>query len=138
MEIVIKLYALSYQVIEKTVSQKLGNGAKKILSKALHFQKTYHPILDSLVTPKGFLNLGDLKSSVTRIPKRVRFHKLMGGLNALLSEYLKSVSLTLGKNLTRQIIAQIRKESAQIIAQEREIAKEYELEEELLRALKIF
>ena len=138
LEIVIKLYALSYQVIEKTVSQKLGNGAKKILSKALYFQKTYHPILDSLVTPKGFLNLGDLKSSVTRIPKRVRFHKLMGGLNALLSEYLKSVSLTLGKNLTRQIIAQIRKESAQIIAQEREIAKEYELEEELLRALKIF
>ena len=70
------------------------------------------------------------------MPKRIRFHKLMDGLNALLSEYLKSVSLTLGENLTRQIIAQIRKESVQVIAQEREIAKEYELEEELFRALK--
>ncbi len=136
LEIVTKLYAISYQTIEKNVTQKLGEGAKKILNSSLHLQKTYHPILGSLVTSEDFLNFGGLKSSVTRIPKRIRFHKLMGGLNALLSEYLRSVSLTLGKNLTRQIIARIKKESAQIIASEREIAKKYELEEELIRTLK--
>lgn len=136
LEMVIKLYALSYQIIEKTVAQKLGEGAKKILSNSLHLQKTYYPMLDSLIASEAFLDFGNLKSSVNRMPKRIRFHKLMDGLNALLSEYLKSVSLTLGENLTRQIIAQIRKESVQVIAHEREIAKEYELEEELFRALK--
>jgi hypothetical protein len=136
LEMVIKLYALSYQIIEKSVAQKLGEGAKKILSNSLHLQKTYHPFLDSLIASEAFLNFGNLKSSVNSMPKRIRFHKLMNGLNALLSEYLKSVSLTLGKNLTGQIIAQIRKESVQVIAQEREIAKEYELKEELFRALK--
>jgi hypothetical protein len=62
----------------------------------------------------------------------------MDGLNALLSEYLKSVFLTLGKNVARQTIAEIRKESAQVIAQDREIAREYDLEEEWLKTLKFF
>lgn len=136
LEIIIKLYALSYQITEKTLSTKLGEGAKKILSNSLRHQKTYHPILDSLLTSQDFLNFGNLKSAVKVIPKRIRFHKLITGLNALLSEYLGSVSLTLGKNLTREISEQIKKESAQIIAQEREVAREYELEEELFRTLK--
>jgi hypothetical protein len=138
LEILTKLYALSYQIIEKTVAQKLGDGAKKILSNSLRLQKTYHPILDTLMTPKDFLDFGNLKSSTTVIPKRIRFHKLLDGLNALLSEYLRSVSLTLGKNLTQQVIIQIRKESLQVMAQEREIVGEYELEEELFKVLKIF
>lgn len=137
LEIVIKLYTLSYQAIEKTVAQKLGEGTKKILSNSLRLRKTYYPILDSLVTSKDFLDFGNLRSSVTLIPKQIRFHKLMNGLNALLSEYLRSVSLTLGKNSIREIIEQIKKESAQIIAQNREVAKKYELEEELSRTLKL-
>ena len=135
-EIMIKLYALSYQTIERVVSQKLGEGAKKILSDSLHLQRTYHPILDSLVSSENFLNLGNLKNSLTRVPRRIRFHKLISGMNALLMEFLRSVALTLGKNLTRQIIAQIKKDSAQIIYQEREIARRYELEGELLITLK--
>ena len=135
-EIMIKLYALSYQTIERVVSQKLGEGAKKILSDSLHLQRTYHPILDSLVSSENFLNLGNLKNSLTRVPRRIRFHKLISGMNALLVEFLRSVALTVGKNLTRQIIAQIKKDSAQIIYQEREIARRYELEGELLITLK--
>ncbi len=135
-EMVIRLYAISYQMIEKVVSQKLGEGARKILSNSLHLQRTYHPILDSLVSPESFLNMGNLKNSLTRVPKPIRFHQLISGMNALLTEFLRSLSLILGTNLTRQIVAQIKKESAQIVSQEREIAKRYELEEELLRTLK--
>ena len=135
-EIVIKSYAFSYQIIEKAVSKKLGEGAKKILSDSLHLQKTHYPVLDSLVSPESFLNLGNLKKSLARIPEHVRFHKLIDGMNALLAEFLRSVSSTLGTNQTRHIAAQIKKESAQIISQQREIAKKYELEEELFRTLK--
>lgn len=136
LEMMIKLYALSYRIIEKTLAQKLGEGAKKILNSSLHLQRTYHPILASLVSSQDFLNFGNLKSAVARVSKPIRFHKLMEGLNALLLEYLKSVSSTLGKNLTKQIVTEIKKESAQVIAQEREIAKEYDLEEELIKTLK--
>ena len=135
-EMVVKSYALSYQIIEKAVSQKLGEGAKKILSDCLHLQRTYYPVLDSLVSPESFLDMGNLKNSLTRIPKQIRFHKLIDGMNALLAQFLRSVSSTLGTNLTRHIVAQIKKESAQIISQDREIAKKYELEEESFRTLK--
>ena len=135
-EMVIKLYVLSYQTIEKNVTQRLGEGAKRILSHPLLLQKAYHPILDSLVTSEGFLNFGNLKSALARVSKPIKFHKLVDGLNALLLEYLRSVSLTLGKIVTKQIIAQIKKDSAQIIAQDREVARQYDLEEELFRTLK--
>lgn len=138
LEIVIQLYAVSYQTIERTVAQKLGEGAKKILNHSLQHQKAFHPILANLVSSEDFLNFGNLKNAVTKISKPIKFHKLLDGLNALLSEYLKSVSLTLGKNVTRETIAEIRKEAAQIIAQDREIVKEYDLEEELFRTLKFF
>jgi hypothetical protein len=134
--LVTQLYAVSYQTIEKIVAQKLGEGTKKILNSDLQLQKTYHPILAPLVSSEDFLNFGNLKSAVTGISKPIRFHKLMDGLNSLLSEFLKSVSLTLGKNLAKQIIAEIKKESAQVIASQREIAKEYDLEEELFKTLK--
>ena len=138
LEIVTKLYALSYQIIEKTVAQKLGEGTKKILKCSWELQKNYYPILANLESSEDFLNFGNLKSAVTRIWKPIRFHKLMDGLNALLSECLKSVSLTLGKNQVREITAEIRKESAQAIASDRKVAKAYELEEELFRTLKFF
>jgi hypothetical protein len=135
-EMIVKLYALACQEIEKIASQKLGEGAKKILSNSLHLQKINHPLLDSLVSSQDFLDFGKLRDTVTRMPRQIRFHKLMDGLNALLGEFLRTVSLTLGKNLDRQVIAQIKKGSAHVIAQEREVAKRYELEEELFRILK--
>lgn len=136
LEIVTRLYASSYQAIEKAAAQKLGEGAKGILSNSLHLQRSYYPFLDNLASSQDFLNFKNLRGSVTGMPKEIRFHKLVDGLNALLKEFLSSLSSTVGKNLTRQIIAHIKKDSAQIIAQEREIAKKYELEEELFRTLK--
>jgi hypothetical protein len=135
-DMVVRVYALSYQMIEELAAQKLGEGARKILSDSLNHQRTYHPILDSLVSPEDFLNMGNLKDSLARVPKRIRFHKLINAMSALLLELLRAVSLTLGKNLTRRIVAQIRKESARIISQETEIARRYELEGELLMTLK--
>jgi hypothetical protein len=73
---------------------------------------------------------------MNKIPQPIRFHKLMDGLNDLLLEFLRSISRSLGSNLARQVISQIKKETAQLVAGNRWIAKEYELEEELLKTLK--
>jgi hypothetical protein len=135
LQMVTRLYMAAYRTIEKTMAQKLGEGTIKILNRSLGLQKTCHPILNNLVSSEDFLDFGGLKSAVNRISKPIRFHKLMEGLNGLLLECLGSVSMILGKNSTRQIVAEIRKESAQIIAAGREVAKEYELEDELFRTL---
>jgi len=60
----------------------------------------------------------------------------MGALNGLLLEFLKATSNVLGRNLIRQVISQIKKETAQVVAEQRGVAKEYELEEEIQKTLK--
>ena len=135
-EVVIRLYSQSYQTIEKMASRKLGEGAKKILKRCFDAQKSFNPILANLESSENFLDFRHLESSSEKIPQPIRFHKLMNGLNDLLLEFLGAISRSLGRNLTRQVISQIKKEVAQVVAEKRWIAKEYELEEELLKTLK--
>ncbi|MCK4404358.1 MAG: DUF4388 domain-containing protein [candidate division Zixibacteria bacterium] len=134
--VIIKLYSQAYQIIERMASRKLGEGAKKILKRCFDVQKSLNPLLSKLESSENFLDFRHLKSSVNKIPQPIRFHKLMDGLNDLLLEFLRAISRSLGRNLTRQVISQIKKETAQVVAEKRWIAKEYELEEELLKTLK--
>jgi hypothetical protein len=134
--LMIKLYSQSYQTIERLASRKLGEGAKKILKRCLDTQKTLHPLLSKLESPKNFLDFSHLEGSANRIAQPIRFHKLMAALNGLLLEFIKETSKILGRNLTRQVISQIKKETAQVVAEQRGVAKEYELEEEILKILK--
>lgn len=134
--VMIKLYSQSYQIIERMASRKLGEGAKRILKRCFDVQKSLNPLLGRLESSEDFLDFRHLKSSANKIPQPIRFHKLMDGLNDLLLEFLSSISRSLGKNLTRQVIFQIKKETAQVVAGDRWIAKEYEIEGELLKTLK--
>ena len=136
LEVVIRLYSQSYQTIERMASRKLGEGAKKVLKRCFDVQKSLNPLLSKLESSKDFLDFRHLESSAKKIPQPIRFHKLMDGLNDLLLEFLRAISRSLGRNLTRQVISQIKKETAQVVAEKRWIAKEYELEEELLKTLK--
>jgi len=134
--VIIKLYSHSYQTIERMASRKLGQGAKKILKRCFDVQKSFNPILSGIESSINFLDFSHLESSIREIAQPIRFHKLMEGLNDLLLEFLRAMSRTLGKNITRQVIFQIKKETAQVVAEQRWMAKEYELEEELLKTLK--
>jgi hypothetical protein len=134
--VIIKLYSQSYQTLERVASRKLGEGAKEILRGCFDAQKSLHPLLSKLESSKSFLDFSHLESSANKIATPIRFHKLMDALNGLLSEFLRAISLSLGRNITRQVVAQIKKEAAQVVAEQRGIAKEYELEEEILKTLK--
>ena len=136
LNVIVKLYPQSYQIIERMASRKLGVGAKKILKKSFDIQKSFNPILANLESSENFLDFRHLESSVNKIPQPIRFHKLINGLNDLLLEFLNAISRSLGRNVTRQVISQIKKETAQVVAEQRWIAKEYQLEEELLKSLK--
>jgi hypothetical protein len=134
--VVVSLYYRSYRAIEEMASRKLGEGARKILKRCFALQKSLHPILRNLESPDNFLDFSCLESSSERITDPVRFHQLLDALNGLLAEFLKAISRSLGNSLTRRVVSQIKKETAQVVAQERRVAKEYGLEEELLRTLK--
>jgi len=133
--VIIKLYSKSYQIIEKMASRKLGEGAKKILKRCFYVQKSLNPLLGELESSEVFLDFRHLESSTYKILQPNRFYKLINGLNDLLLEFLMAISRSLGRNLTRQVISQIKKETTQVVAEQRRIAKEYELEEELLKTL---
>jgi hypothetical protein len=134
--LIIKLYSQSYQTIERIASRKLGEGARKILKRCFDEQKLLHPLLSKLESSKNFLDFSHLEGSANRMAQPIRFHKLMAALNGLLLEFLKATSNILGRNLIRQVISQIKKETAQVVAEQRGVAKEYELEEEIQKILK--
>ena len=135
-DLIIKLYSQSYQTIERFASQKLGEGAKTILKRCFDVQKTLNPILGKLESSENFLDFRNLRSSIDKISPPLRFHKLVDSLNTLLLEFMRAISRSLGRNLAQQVISQIKREAAQVVAQHRWMAKEYELEEEIFKTLK--
>ena len=134
--VMVSLYSRSYRAVEELASRKLGEGARKILKRCFDLQKSLHPVLSNLESPENFLDFSYLETSPNRITEPVRFHQLLDALNGLLEEFLRAILRSLGSNLTRRVISQIKRETAQVVAQERRVAKEYELEEELSRTLK--
>jgi hypothetical protein len=134
--VIIKLYSDSYQTIERIASRKLGEGARKILKRCFDDQKSIHSLLRNLESSENFLDFSYLEKSPARLSEPVVFHRLLDGLNDLLFEFLRAFYLSLGTNLTRQVITQIKKDTAQVVAGHRWIIREYGLEEELLRILK--
>jgi len=135
-DVLIRLYSQSYQAVERFASQKLGEGAKIILKRCFDVQKSLNPLLGKLESSENFLDFRQLKGSIDKIPQPVQFHKLVDAFNGLLLEFILAISRSLGRNLTHQVISQIKKETAQAVAEYRWIAKEYELEEEILKTLK--
>ena len=133
---IIKLYSQSFLRVERMASAKLGEGAKKILKRCLDKQITLNPLLTKLESPQNFLDFRHLEGSLDKIPDPVRFHQVMAGLNDLLLEFVRAISRSLGTNLTRQLVSEIKKEVAQVVAERRSMAKEYDLEGELLKTLK--
>lgn len=136
LDVIIKLYSQSYQTVERFSSQKLGEGAKIILKRCLDVQKSLNPILCKLESSENFLDFRHLRSSIEKIPQPVRFHRLINALHDLLLEFMSAILRSLGRNSAQQVISQIKKEIAQVVAEHRWVIKEYELEEEILKTLK--
>ncbi len=133
---IVRLYSQSFQRVERMASGKLGQGAKTILKRCLDRQKGLNPLLAKLESPQNFLDFRHLESSLERIPEPIRLHKLTVGLNDLLLEFLGAISSSLGTNISRQVVSDIKREVAQVVAERRSLAKEYDLEEEILKTLK--
>ncbi|UCD62784.1 MAG: DUF4388 domain-containing protein [Candidatus Zixiibacteriota bacterium] len=75
-------------------------------------------------------------SAVRTIPAETRFHKLVSGLEAMLSEQLEYVFQLLGVNLYRETVLQVKKEIAEPLAVRRELVKRYGIDDSFYKSVK--
>ncbi|MGB8656376.1 MAG: DUF4388 domain-containing protein [Candidatus Zixiibacteriota bacterium] len=136
LDVLIRLYSLSYQAVERVASQKLGEGAKTILKRCLDVQKSLNPLIGRLESSDSFMDFRSLRGYINRFSQAVQFHKLVDALDDLLLEFMKAILRSLGRNVAQQLTAQIKKDLSQAVAEQRWISKEYELEEEIFKTLR--
>lgn len=75
-------------------------------------------------------------NAVRAIPPEVRFHKLLFGLENMLSEQLEYVFQLLGIGVYRETVKQVKKEISQPLAVRRELVKRYNIDENFYKTIK--
>ncbi|UCG60600.1 MAG: DUF4388 domain-containing protein [Candidatus Zixiibacteriota bacterium] len=74
--------------------------------------------------------------AVRAIPTETRYHKLMSGLENMLSEQLEYVFRLLGVGLYREAAVQVKKEISEPLAVRRELVKRYALDDSFYKTMK--
>ena len=75
-------------------------------------------------------------TAIRAIPAETRFHKLMSGLENMLSEQLEYVFQLLGISLYRETVLQVKKEVAEPLAVRRELVKRYGIDDSFYKSVK--
>jgi hypothetical protein len=74
-------------------------------------------------------------STVQKIPKEARRHRILSGLNHILAEQLAFVRSLLGANILRTVESDIKKEISTPVAERRKINSKYGLESDVFQVL---
>ena len=75
-------------------------------------------------------------TAVRALPLEVRFHKLVSGLESMLSEQLEYVFQLLGVNLYRDTVLQVKKEVSEPLAVRRELVKRFAIDDSFYKTVK--
>jgi hypothetical protein len=75
-------------------------------------------------------------TTVRTIPAEVRLHKLMSGLESMLSEQLEYVFQLLGVSLYREAAVQVKKEISEPLAVRRELVKRFGIDDSFYKTMK--
>ncbi len=74
--------------------------------------------------------------AIHALPKENRYHKLMSGLEAMLSEQLEFVFQLLGDGVYHHAVSKVKKEIAEPISFRRELVKRYAIDENFYKSIK--
>ncbi len=130
-----KIFSTSFFLIEDVLERKLGKSKEPIFNQGFISKKAQYPVLADLFQNGAFKKNNFLKACLS-IPKETRLHQILEGLNALLLTHLKNLSGFLGKSITKKTISQIKKETAIIFDQNRDVVKKYNLDQSFYRTLR--
>jgi len=130
-----EIFATPFFLIEEVMERKLGKSKERIFEQSFVSKKAFYPVLADLI-PEGTFNRKNFLKACFSIPKETRLHQILDGLEALLLTHLKKVSGFLGGNIVKEIISQIKRKTAPIFAQNREMVKKYRIDQDFYRTLR--
>ncbi len=134
--LLLRVYAASFSLIQRTLEKKLGTENDKVQSTLANFRKGIWQYFNGVSHADFPTNFEALKRALAKTPKETRTLKLISGLNQILEEQLAYVYNYLGIEIRKQVAADIKKEIALPLAERREVDKKYDVGNELYRILK--
>ncbi len=134
--LLLRVYAASFSLIQRTLEKKLGTENDKVQSTLANFRRGIWQYFNGVSHADFPTNFEALKRALSKTPKETRILKLISGLNQILEEQLAYVYNYLGIEIRKQVAADIKKEIALPLAERREVDKKYDVGNELYRILK--
>ncbi len=135
--IIFHLYNNCFYKIRSLVEAVLGDNNSRFVDFASQYRSglfTFFPGVD----PASDLcpSFDKFLTSVRGIPQETRYHKLMSGLENMLSEQLEYVFSLLGVSLYREAAVQVKKEISEPLAVRREVVKRYGIDDSFYKTMK--
>ena len=135
--IIFKLYNNCFFRIHSLVDSILGEGNSRFNSFISQYRSgvfTYFPGVDP--TSEIGPSLEKFIQALRALPKENRYHKLLSGLENMLSEQLEYVFQLLGDGKYRDAVGLVKKEIAEPMAVRRELVKRYSLDDNFFKSIK--
>ncbi len=133
--LLLRIYTSSFAAIRRNLEKKLGSDNEKVNEHLAGYTTGVWGYFSSAGSSDFNSTFKKFRVMVDKIPKEVQVHKLLTGLNQILTEQMSMVYSLLGSNVRKQVISEIKKEIAMPLAEKREINKKFGIESDLVRAL---
>jgi len=135
--IIFRLYNNCFYRIRTVVEGILGEGNSRYGAFVAQYRNGIFSFFSG-VDPNSDLMppLEKFLEAARTIPYEIRYHKLLGGLEAMLSEQLEYVFSLLGSGVYISAVGKVKKEIAEPLAVRRELVKRFGIDDNFYKSLK--
>ena len=131
------VYSHNFDIIFKSLINKLGDKGRKIYAEAFQQRKQEYPLLANYLSGKeGELGFELLAKVAKSLPDDAKIHRLIVNFNDLLTDYLNTIQKYLGNKTYKRTVSQLRIETLNNINSRKQLAMKWGLEEEFSRTLR--
>jgi len=134
--LILKLYSACFEAIRRNLERKLGSQNSRVNDMLATYRKGVWAYFTGLGSSDFRTNFANFHRTIQKIPKEARLHRLLAGLNHILSEQLAFVKSLLGVDILRTVESEIKKAISLPLAEKRTLTSKYDLENDLFRILK--
>ncbi|MCD6163308.1 MAG: DUF4388 domain-containing protein [candidate division Zixibacteria bacterium] len=131
------IYKHNFEIILKSLTDKMGDKGKKIFTETFQQRKSDYPLLANFMSGKeGELGFEMLLNIVKSLPDDAKIHRLIANFNDLLSDYIQTIQKYLGSKTYRRTVSQLRIQTQNNIKGKKQLAVKWGLEDEFSRTLR--
>lgn len=134
--LVLKVYSACFDAVGRILERKLGPQNSRVTEMSATYRQGVWAYFTGLGSSDFRTNFENFHRAIQKIPKEARLHKILSGLNHILSEQLVFVKSLLGRNVLRTLESEIRKGISLPLAEKRSLTTKYDLENGVFQVLK--